>query len=148
VRTQAAPPSNTSLCPISGPIEYCNSIPALLQSSCAPGPSMFAGPSPGTMTRRHGRHHLSSPAILRHLSWCTSPTREHSRSCRSCRTSSSPTKPSSPARTRRSDATAVVFPRQGLNCSLGLCIRVPYARNQGPLCETLLLFHVCKAAKL
>jgi hypothetical protein len=41
-----------------------------------------------------------------------------------------------------------IFPRQGSNCNLGLCIRVPYARNQGPLCETLLLLHVCKAAKL
>jgi hypothetical protein len=87
---------------------------------------------------------VAGPALS--LVQCTSPTREHSRSCRSCRTSYSPTKPSSPGRTRRSDTTAVVSPRQGPNCNLGLCIRVPYARNRGPLCETLLLFQVCKAS--
>jgi hypothetical protein len=86
-----------------------DSIPALSRSLCVPCSSLFTGPSPGTLPRRHGRRHPSSPAMLRHLSWCTSPTREHSRSCRSCRTSFSPAKPSSPARTRRSEATAVVF---------------------------------------
>jgi hypothetical protein len=129
-------------------IRHGESIPTLPWCPYAPCSSLFAGPSPGPRAPCHGHRHPSSPAMLRRLSWCTSPTHKHNSSCRSCGTRSSSAKPSPPARTRRPDATAVVFPRQGPNCNLVLGIRVPYVRNQGPLSETLLLFHVCKAANL
>jgi hypothetical protein len=74
VRTRTAPPSITPFCPISSPIRYCYSIPTLSRCLYAPCPPMFAGPSPGTRARHHGRHHSSSPAMLRHCSLSTSPT--------------------------------------------------------------------------
>jgi hypothetical protein len=64
---------------------------------------MFAGPSPGTRARRHGRRHPSSPAMLRHCPSSTSPTIVISNSCRPCSTYPSPPKTSPPARTPRTD---------------------------------------------
>jgi hypothetical protein len=138
------PPSSTTLRPVSDQIEYGNSIPTLSWCSCAPCLSIFAGPLPGPRAPRHGRRHTSPPAMLRRLSWCTSPTRGHRRSCRSRRTRSSAAKPSPPARTRRPDATAVIFPRQGPIRNLDCCSKGLGARTRGPPCELFCYFMCAK----
>jgi hypothetical protein len=136
VRTQAAPLSITRFCPVSNQIGYDKRIPTLPRSSCAPPLSLFAGPSPGTCARCHGRRHSSSSAMLRHCFSSTSPTPSLSRSSRSYRTSSSPAKPSPPARTPQTNMPATVVGSQGPICNIVFCSRVPCTRNRGPLCKT------------
>jgi hypothetical protein len=136
LRTRAAPPSITPFCPVSNQIGYGKRIPTLPRSSCAPPPSLFAGPSPGTCACHHGRRHSSSPAMLRHCSSSTSPTPSLSRSWRSYRISSSRAKPSPPPRTPQTDTPASVVGCQGPICNIVFCSRVPCTRNRGPLCKT------------
>jgi hypothetical protein len=132
---RSASSSTTPFHPISGPIRYCYSIPTLSRCLCTPCPSMFAGPSPGTQARHHGRRHLSSPAMLRHCSSSTSPTIVISNSCRPCSTYPSPPKTSPPARTRQADPPAAVGESQGHICEYLSCSKGPGAKTRGPLCK-------------
>jgi hypothetical protein len=134
-RPRSTSPLTTTSRPVSDQIGYGKHIPTLPRSSCTPPPSLFAGPSPGTCVRRHGRRHLSSPAMLHPLSWCTSPTPRHSRSRGSCWTGSSSPKPSPPARTRRADPPATVEESQGHICEYFSCSKGPCAKTRGPLCK-------------
>jgi hypothetical protein len=129
VRTRAAPLSITPFYLVSDQIRYGKSIPALPQSSCAPSPSLFAGPSPGTCVCRHGRRHPSTPTMLRRCSSSTSPTPSLSRSWRSYRTSSSPAKPSPPARIRQADPPAAVGENQGHICEYFFYSKGPCAKT-------------------
>jgi hypothetical protein len=137
LRRCSASPSMTPFRPTSCQTRYGNSIPTTPRCSCALHPSMFAGPSSGTQTCRHGRRHSSLSTLLRLFPLCTPPTGMCPPSCRSYRTSFPSAKPSPPARTRRSGTTAAVSTRQGPNCNLSLCIRVLCARTRGPLCKFL-----------
>jgi hypothetical protein len=128
----------TPFCPTSSRTRYRNSIPTTPRCLYALHPSMFAGPSSGTRTRRHGRRHSSPSTLLRPLSSCPPPTNMCTSSYRSCRTSFPSAKPSPPARTRRSDATAAVLTLQGPHCNLRFHIRVPCAKTRGLLCKFLI----------
>jgi hypothetical protein len=118
VRTQPTPPSIITFYSISDQIKLGESIPALPRCSRAPCSPMFTGPSPGTTTRRRGRHHLSSPAVLRHCSSSTSPSIVFTSSCRSCSTYPSPPRTSPPARTPWIETLDTVESRQGHICDI------------------------------
>jgi hypothetical protein len=117
------------------------------QCLCVLHPSMFAGPSPGTRMRRHGRRHSSPSTLLRRLSLCPPPTNVCTSVYRSCRINFPSAKPSPPARTRRPDATAAVLTRHRPHCNLGFHVRVPYAKTRGPLCKFSFSV-VCKSCQI
>jgi hypothetical protein len=119
-------------------------LPVLSLCSCAPCPSMFAGPSPGSRVPQHGRRHSSSPAMLRRDFSSTSPTTVTSSLCRPHSTGSSPAKPSPPARTPWTETPDAVESRRGRICDFFFCSRVLCASNQGPQCKTLCYFMCAK----
>jgi hypothetical protein len=139
--------STIPFCPTSGRNRYRNRIFATPRYSCALHLSAFAGPSPGTWARRHGRRHSSPSTMLRRSSLCPSPTNVCTSSRRSCRTRLPLAKILPPVRTRRSGRPAAVLAWQGPHCNLGFHFRVPYAKPEGLLANFSFSL-VCKSCQL